>query len=195
MPDNSGTRANNPYDKKNFFYDEQKDSYICPAKRLLTFLGEHFDRRKGKMVRIYRGQGCLQCEHQRLCTKQKDGIRSLKMFPHEVHCNVMTAKMRTPEAQGIYKLRQQIVEPVIGDIKENKGLRIFLTRGIETVKTEFNLACTAVNLRKIWRYLKGKGWSPKVGGYGLPSMDLFRETLRIVQPTNQYLHNCSASVS
>ena len=62
----------------------------------------------------------------------------------------MTSKMNTPAAKEVYKLRQQIVEPVIGDIKENKGLRTFLTRGIDAVRTEFNLACSAVNLKKIW---------------------------------------------
>ena len=136
IPDNSGTRANNPYDKKNFLYNEKRD-----------------------------GQKCLKCEHQRLCTKQKDGIRLLKVFPHEVHCNAMSGKMKMPVAKEIYKLRQQIVEPVIGDIKENKGLRTFLTRGINPVRSEFNLACAAVNLKKIWGYLKGRGKPPKEGNY------------------------------
>lgn len=164
MPDNSGARAKNPYDKKNFMYDEQKDEYRCPAKQVMTFVSEYFDRQKNKTVRGYRGQGCLECEHQRVCTKQKDGIRTLKMFPHEVLCTMMAAKMKKPEAQEIYKLRQQIVEPVIGDIKENKGLRTFLTRGIEAVRTEFNLVCAAVNLRKIWGYLKEQGMSPNKSG-------------------------------
>jgi len=160
MPDNSGGRAENPYDKKNFLYDEQRDEYICPAKRRLAFLGEHFDRQKGKIARMYRTQGCPACDHQRRCTKQKDRIRLVKAFPQEVHCTLMAAKMRTPVAKEIYKLRQQIVEPVVGDIKENKGLREFLTRGITSVRTEFNLACAAVNLRKIWACQKRKGESP-----------------------------------
>jgi len=135
------------------------------------------------MVRVYRGQRCLQAEHQRLCTKQKDGTRSVKVFPHEVHCNAMMEKMKTPVAKGIYKLRQQIVEPVIGDIKENKGLRTLLTRGISSVRSEFNLACAAVNLKKIWQYLKGKGRPPKDGTYCLtPGRPfLFLDTLWIKQ--------------
>jgi transposase len=156
MPDNSGTRATNPYDKKNFLYNEREDAYICSAKQALSFFGEHFDRQKNKRVRVYRGQGCLECEKRRLCTKHKDGIRFLKMFPHEGDCNMMMVKMSTPTAKEICKLRQHIIEPVIGDIKENKGLRTFLTRGIEVVRTEFNLACAAVNLRMIWGYLKEK---------------------------------------
>jgi transposase len=78
------------------------------------------------------------------------------MFPYEGERNAMIAKMKTPRAIEIYKLRQQIVEPVLGDIKENKGLRVFLTRGIKTVRTEFNIICTAMNLKRIWGYLQKK---------------------------------------
>ena len=45
---------------------------------------------------------------------------------------------------------------LFGDIKENKGMRGFLTRGIRTVRTEFNLVCTACNLKKIWIELQRK---------------------------------------
>ena len=60
----------------------------------------------------------------------------------------MVAKMKTPQAHAVYKLRQQIVEPATGDIKENQGLRVFLARGIQGAKIEFNLACAAKNLKK-----------------------------------------------
>jgi hypothetical protein len=49
----------------------------------------------------------------------------------------------------IYNLRRQIVEPVFGDIRENKGVTSFITRSLKTVKTEFNLICTANNIRRI----------------------------------------------
>ena len=51
-------------------------------------------------------------------------------------------------------MRSRTVEPVFGDIKENKGLSSFLTRGLERVKVEFNLACIASNLKKIKEFLK-----------------------------------------
>ena len=72
------------------------------------------------------------------------------MYPFEVERNAMGVKMKTAQAQEIYKLRQQLVEPAIGDLKENQGLRAFLTRGIQGAKIELNLACAARNLKKIW---------------------------------------------
>jgi hypothetical protein len=68
----------------------------------------------------------------------------------------MIAKMSTGKAQEIYKLRQQIVEPVFGDIKENKGMIGFLTRGIQSARTEFSLMCMARNIKRIWDALKGR---------------------------------------
>jgi hypothetical protein len=78
------------------------------------------------------------------------------MFPYENERNAMSAKMRTLEAQEIYKTRQRTVEPVFGDIKSNRGIRDFLARGIRAVRTEFNLACTARNIKRIWRSLRNK---------------------------------------
>ncbi len=63
----------------------------------------------------------------------------------------MKKKMKTKEAKEIYRFRKQIVEFVFGDIKENKGIISFLTKSLETVKTEFNLISIANNLSKIWK--------------------------------------------
>jgi len=41
------------------------------------------------------------------------------------------------------------VEPVFGQIKDRQGLRQFLRRGLDNAKTEWSLACTVHNLRKI----------------------------------------------
>jgi hypothetical protein len=46
-------------------------------------------------------------------------------------------------------LRKQVVEPVYGQIKEARGFRRFLLRGIEKVKVEWAMICTAHNLRKL----------------------------------------------
>ena len=61
--------------------------------------------------------------------------------------------MKTEEAKKIFGQRKQVVEPAIGNYKENLGFRDFFTRGLKSVRNEFNLVCTAANLRKIWIYL------------------------------------------
>ena len=139
----------NPYDKCNFSYNKLKDEYVCPEKKSLIFFKEHYDKPKKKIIRKYKGVACGDCLKQKDCTKTKDGIRIVKMSPYEEERQVLEDKMQTSEAKEIYNLRRQIVEPVFGDIRENKGVMSFLTRSLETVKTEFNLICTANNIRRI----------------------------------------------
>lgn len=117
IPNNNEKKAKNPYDKQNFRYDTTLDEYRCPENQRLIFIGEHFDAQRKKAVRLYKGQECLDCKNQSACTKRKKGNRYL-MFPHEDALNAIRIKMTTPEAKEIYKLRQQIVEPVLGDIKK-----------------------------------------------------------------------------
>ena len=47
-----------------------------------------------------------------------------------------------------YRLRPQTAEPVIGQIKEARGFRHFLLRGLRKVTRKWDLVCTAHNLLK-----------------------------------------------
>ena len=47
-------------------------------------------------------------------------------------------------------MRAKTVERLFGHIKQNIGLREFLTRGLQGVRAEFSLACIAHNLKRIW---------------------------------------------
>jgi len=64
----------------------------------------------------------------------------------------MAAKIRTPAGKALYARRKVIVEPVFGQIKEARGFRRFLLRGLATIRGEWRLVCLTHNLRKIWRY-------------------------------------------
>ena len=61
----------------------------------------------------------------------------------------MSAKLRRAGHRSRYRLRKQVVEPVFGQIKQARGFRQFLLRGIEKVKAEWAMICTAHNLRKL----------------------------------------------
>lgn len=45
-----------------------------------------------------------------------------------------------------------IVEPVFGQIKEARGFRRFLLRGLDNIRGEWRLVCVTHNLLKLWRY-------------------------------------------
>ena len=64
----------------------------------------------------------------------------------------MAAQVRTPEGKALYARRKVIVEPVFGQIKEDRGFRRFLLRGLEKLRGEWRLVCLTHNLLKLWRY-------------------------------------------
>jgi transposase len=63
----------------------------------------------------------------------------------------MRRKLKRAGWRSRYRLRKQIVEPVFGQIKQARGFRQFLLRGIEKVRAEWALICTAHNLTKLAR--------------------------------------------
>jgi transposase len=62
----------------------------------------------------------------------------------------MERKLSTVRGRAIYALRKVIPEPVFGQIKQARGFRQFLRRGIVNVQQEWALVCTAHNLLKLY---------------------------------------------
>jgi transposase len=63
----------------------------------------------------------------------------------------MSRKLRTKKGRETYSKRKHIVEPVFGQIKEVRGFRRFLLRGLENVSAEWDLICLTHNLLKLFR--------------------------------------------
>jgi len=62
----------------------------------------------------------------------------------------MGRKLKTKEGKKTYSKRKESVEPVFGQIKEARGVRAFLLRGLEKVRGEWNLICLTHNILKLW---------------------------------------------
>jgi transposase len=61
----------------------------------------------------------------------------------------MWQKLRRGGHRSRYRLRKQTVEPVFGQVKQGRGFRQFLLRGLRKVAGEWSLICTAHNLLKL----------------------------------------------
>ena len=62
----------------------------------------------------------------------------------------MRSKLRDPAGRRIYQRRKAIVEPVTGVLKQQRGMRRFVRRGLREVAVELALAATAYNLTRMW---------------------------------------------
>jgi hypothetical protein len=61
----------------------------------------------------------------------------------------MALKLKRAGRRSRYRLRKQIVEPVFGQIKQARGFRQFLLRGLDKIRGEWAMICTAHNLLKL----------------------------------------------
>jgi hypothetical protein len=68
----------------------------------------------------------------------------------------MARKLRSKAGSAIYAQRKAIVEPVNGPIKEARGLRRFLLRGLEKVEAEWHLIAAMHNLLKLFRHRRSQ---------------------------------------
>ncbi len=62
----------------------------------------------------------------------------------------MRHRLRTPEGKAVYATRKSTVETVFGIIKEVMGFRRFHLRGCDSAQGEWNLVCTAWNLKRMY---------------------------------------------
>ena len=63
----------------------------------------------------------------------------------------MKRKLKTKAGKAVYAARKAIVEPVFGLIKQARGFRQFLLRGIDKVRGEWSLVCLTHNILKMYR--------------------------------------------
>ena len=82
----------------------------------------------------------------------------------------MRRKLPTKRGLQRYALRMATVERVFGQIKQVRGFRQFLLRGLEKVQGEWSLICTGHNLLKLSRFggrAHGMGRPPHIPTAGL----------------------------
>ena len=80
------------------------------------------------------------------------------LSPTASAAQTLRAKLNTPQGRAVYKMRQTVVEPVFGQIKEPRGFRRFLLRGLKQVEGEWHPICATHNLLKLYQ----RGGKPQV---------------------------------
>jgi hypothetical protein len=64
----------------------------------------------------------------------------------------MRAKLESEDGKACYAKRKETVEPAFGQIKDGRGARRFLRRGLAACEAEWKLLCGTHNLLKLWRH-------------------------------------------
>jgi transposase len=81
--------------------------------------------------------------------KQKHGKSRIEGRGRGPRTVAMRRRLQRAGYRSRYRLRKQTVEPVFGQIKQARGFRQFLLRGLEKTRAEWSLICTVHNLLKL----------------------------------------------
>ena len=146
-----GYDVSSPFHRSKFLYNEKENSFTCPCGKTLYYMGQYLSH--DILYSVYRCRDCKSCQHFGKCTVNKNG-RFIQISEHQHLIDKMRQKLSTPEGKKIYGKRKITVEPVFGNLSQNLGFREFLLRGVEKIKGEFSLMCSAHNLLKIARFLR-----------------------------------------
>ena len=150
----TGGEKRGEYQSAKFAYDRQADAVICPQGQRLQFEGEKKKSGKRSAVRSYHCEHYAQCPVRALCSRSRRG-RRIEISPQRAAITRQREKRRDPAKQALLRQRKAIIEPVFATIKQAMGFRRWTVRGLENVRTQWALLCTAFNLQKIYRHWAG----------------------------------------
>lgn len=140
-----------PFSAGYLYYNELADYYVCPMGQKMHTIGASKKKNESgyeQSITRYQADNCTGCPLLGPCHKSK-GNRVI-----EINKRLRKLKQNAREnllsEEGIKKRKQRSVdvEPVFGNIKQNKGFRRFMLRGSKKVTTEFGLLAIAHNLKK-----------------------------------------------
>ena len=138
------------YHKKDFLYDEKKDTYTCPAGQLLTYT----TLQNKKKMYLYSRSGCHSCAQQSQCTKADKRWISRHFYEDAL----VRAQARVDANPRAMKRRGAIVERPFAHLKQIMGLRRFQCWGKEGAKAEMGIAVLSYNLNRM------------INQYGVPAI-------------------------
>jgi transposase len=140
-------RSKGFFERNDFIYDSESDSYTCPGEQIMTRKGTQ--KKDGKINFCYYGKKtiCSACKCKDRCIEGKTKLRVIYRSEHEDAVDRHRARMedRGPE---MMRKRSGLAEHPFGTIKVWLGWTHFLIRGARKVKGEMALITTCYNFKR-----------------------------------------------
>ncbi|TFH58172.1 MAG: DDE transposase [Candidatus Zixiibacteriota bacterium] len=144
----SNHQQNDIYPAARFKYDEGRDTYRCPAGRLLY--RHHFNRHRGYYDYRTRPGVCGRCRLAAYCTRSKAG-RSLNRYPDHHLLERARHQSHGPAAQRDRKRRQWLQERNFAEATTQHGFKRARWRGLAKQTIQDQLIATLQNLKILLR--------------------------------------------
>lgn len=149
-------RTEGIFDSSRFSYDEESDTYQCPAGEKLFY--RHFASQRGYMEYTTRKGVCAQCELRKQCTRSKTG-RTINRYPQQVILDQAREQSASEAGKQDRKRRQHLQEGNFADAANHHGFKRARWRGLWRQSIQDYLIATLQNLRLLIRRGVGGGFS------------------------------------
>lgn len=136
------------YSIEQFWYQENKDEFICPQGKTLRYWGIH-RHSKQHAYRASRSD-CRQCPVKAQCTRG-----SYRSLSYHIYESSIAIARRLTQTRG-YRISQRMrkrIEELFGEAKECMGMRRMKFRGALFVREQVLLTATAQNIKRMVRLL------------------------------------------
>ena len=130
---------------KDFIYDKEQDSFLCPQGQLLRHTTTSKD---GKRTYRSKPDVCRNCPCREACGAKENGQRTLTTHIWQEFLD-LAEQLRQADGGEVYSLRKKTIERVFADAKERHGLRYTHLRGLTRVSAWVRLKFAAMNLKKL----------------------------------------------
>ena len=140
------THRKGTFYKREYQYDAEQDTYLCPAERTLIY--KTTDRNGYRHYQSDPGH-CLQCEHKERCTQNAKGVKTVTRQVWEDSKERTNKHRLSPPGKLIYKRRKETVERSFADAKQLHGYRHARFKGLNKVTEQCLMTATAQNMKKI----------------------------------------------
>lgn len=151
LPDDAGKkgeRGKDRYANSLFVYHPEKDHYVCPAGKILSYQGRQNKDGLQQYKYIARRQDCQSCRlRAQCCPENRKHGRSVTRKQESAAVAAYRTKMATEAAQQEYRKRAPVAEFRNLWIKTKLGLRQFHVRGLAKVGAEALWVCLTHNLQ------------------------------------------------
>jgi transposase len=138
------------FSAESFGYDPVTDTWVCPAGARLERTPAGARGRPSKNRYHADPAACAVCPLRLRCLTPGQDRRVLVVHRGRA-AGAMRFKLRQPAARRRYSRRKVIIEPIFGQLKEDRGFTTLSLRGLVLARAEYLLACLAHNLGKLLR--------------------------------------------
>jgi transposase len=137
---------------QNLYYNKEKDCYYCPMGQQMLLIEESTRKTQTgykQNIKKYQAINCNGCPLRGACHNAK-GNRIITVN-HNANKYKAKAKELLTSPEGLEKRSRRPIEPesVFGNIKQNKGFKRLMLKGMEKIKVELGLLAISHNIAKM----------------------------------------------